>query len=644
MKKNLGGIIKRLVVIACILALIVPCRSQIVSSKQMDMQKSGSIRFVEKELEAVATLPQPSEREQLAANELVSYLFKITGKRLPLINISDSKVPDGVIAIGELGISSGLISRHEVDSVANDGFVIKINGKKGAICGWRDLGTVYGVYELLKYLGVKFYAQECEIIPRDSNLLISKVECSKKPGFEMRGIFKLDVYYHGYKPSLKLGFTPNDDFGYHGDLRAPGERNPSHTASFLVPYHRYGKEHPEYFALQKNGQRYKPGDGPPGHLCLSNPSMRKVSSERLLYLVEQQKDRSFFVVSQGDGGSECWCQCGSCKALDAVPGDHMTDRLLDYVNYMARAVASKYPDKKIYTPAYTEATSRPPEKILPDPNVMVAYCPYPPSANCQSHGFDCPKNQQALEELKGWLKKCPNQIYVFDYPRGYKVWYEPYGSFYAMARKEKLYASLGVKGVYLCVVPENFHDLFMFVQGRLLWDPKVDVEPLVDDFMSAYYGAAAPAIRDYFNFMHHEIDSRQVHQMGEKSNPELVTPEFADKALEMFKKAQNAVQNDSIRLRRVEAEKFCVLWCDINQRNTKKNNLSISLDDYIQRFKEIVRIARNMEVMKLGGGSKDTSFKTWIQSIAPLSLQSEPWYYDPAIDVLMAQPENLFKL
>ena len=629
--------------IVCYLLLIMPGISQSVNKNRMDKKNIGNIRFSEKKLTAVAILPQAPERELFAANELISYLFKITGERLPLINISNSIVPEGVIAVGQLSVNSGLVSKHELDLVANDGFIVRVNESKGAICGWRDLGTVYGIYELLKQLGVKFYSQECEIIPPKADLLIPGLAISMKPHFDMRGIIMLDNYYHRLKPSLKLCYTPDDDIGYHGDLGGPGERIQGHTASFLMPYEKYGKEHPEYYALQKNGQRYKPGNGPSGHLCLSNPEMRKISSERLLYFIEKQKTRSYFIISQGDGFSEWWCQCDSCKALDAVPGDHMTDRLLDYVNYEAKIVASKYPGKKIITAAYTEATSRPPEKILPDPNVMVAYCPYIPSAMCQSHGLDCPKNQQALEELKGWAKKCPDQIYVFDYPRGYRVWYEPYGSFYAAVSKINLYSSIGIRGIIYCVVPENFRDLFMFVQGRLLWDPNVDVEPLVDDFMSAYYGAAAPAIRDYFNFMHHEIDSRQIHQMGEESNQELVTPEFAYKALEMFKKAQNAVQDDSIRLRRVEAEKFCVLWCDINQRNTEKNNLSVNLDDYIQRFKEMVRIARDMEVMKLGGGSKDTSFKTWVQSIAPLYLRFEPWYYDPAIEVLMAQPENLFK-
>jgi len=62
-----------------------------------------------------------------------------------------------VIAVGTFSNSVGLISQEEIDLVANDGYVIKINRKNSAVCGWRDLGTMYGAYELLNRLGVRFY-------------------------------------------------------------------------------------------------------------------------------------------------------------------------------------------------------------------------------------------------------------------------------------------------------------------------------------------------------------------------------------------------------------------------------------------------------------------------------------------------------
>lgn len=77
--------------------------------------------------------------------------------------------------------------------------------------------------------------------------------------------------------------------GYHGDLGVPGERNWVHSASYLMPNQKFGKEHLEFFALKKDGQRYK-GVGAPGHICMSNMKMRAVGAERLLSLVKQQEE------------------------------------------------------------------------------------------------------------------------------------------------------------------------------------------------------------------------------------------------------------------------------------------------------------------------------------------------------------------
>ena len=109
----------------------------------------------------------------------------------------------------------------------------------------------------------------------------------------------------------------------------------------------------------------------------------------------------------------------------------------------------------------------------------------------------------------------------------------------------------------------------------------------------------------------------------------------------MFKKAQRAVAKDSVSLKRVELEKFCLLWSDIDQRNTVKGNLATTLDEHILRFGETVRIGRDMKVIQLSRGK---AFQDWLRSVSPLWLQTIPWYYDPAVDVVIAHTENLFKL
>ena len=582
----------------------------------------------------VATGADPSDREERAADDLADYLAQISGKRLARAELTPDQVKPGVLAVGRLARDAGLITQQELDSVAMDGYVVRVVQGRVGISGWRDVGAAYGVYALLGKLGVKFYARRCEIVPSLPDLRIPECEMKAKPAYEWRGL----------NGNLKLGQSPRDDMGDPGEI---GERgNWVHSADFLVPYDKYSEEHPEYFALQKDGTRLRRDPKRHRfdvHLCLSNPDVRRISAERLLYLIEQQPDRVFFGVSQGDGSK--WCECENCKALDGVPGVEMTDRLLDYVNYIAREVAKKHPDKRILTLAYTFATSPPPRRVLPEPNVMVQFCPYPHQVNCQSHDFSCEQNQEGFAHLKGWIEKCPENMYIFDYPRGYQNYFEPFGSFYAMKSKLDFYAANGIRGIYYCGLPSTFHDLFVFVNSRLLWQPDADVEALIDEFMPAYYGPAAPAMREYFDYFHAQFAERNIHQMCEGPNPGVITPEVSRNGLALFAKAEAAAAGDETILRRIWSDKFCLLFADLNERNLENGLIADSEDEFAHRLAEFCRIARLMRRSRNIARYDSTAADVpdWLFRIARLHIEADPWHSDPLVDRLIAHPPATFR-
>jgi hypothetical protein len=579
---------------------------------------------------AVATAPNPSPREKLAADELAAYLFQITGQQLERTEIANARVPAGVIAVGPLAVESGLIAREELEAVARDGYIVRVKGGRVGICGWRDVGTVYGAYGLLGKLGVSFYAPGCEVVPKRADLVIPDCELRAEPHYEWRGL----------TGDMKLGQSPEDDMGDPGAIGEPGSW--VHSADFLVPFDKYSEEHPEYFALGKDGTRLRRDPKRHRfdvHLCLSNPEVRRISAERMLYLIKRQPDRMFFGVSQGDGFA--WCECDQCKALDGVPGEEMTDRLLEYANYIARAVAAEYPEKRILTLAYTFATSPPPRRVLPEPNVMVQFCPYPGRVDCQSHDLTCEQNARGLADLKGWLAKCPDSMYIFDYPCGYQNYYEPFGSFYAMKRKLDCYAENGIRGIYYCGVPTSFRDLFIFVQSRLLWEPKQDVEALIGEFMRAYYGPAAPHVREYFRYFHSEIERRNIHQMCEGPNPGFVTAEFSRKGLKLLAQAESAAAGDAAMLPRIWMEKFCLLFADVNERNLGNGKIADSQEAFARRLAELVRIAREQKIGSLARRDSAAAVPSdWIYRIAQLRISGDPWYRDPVFDRLIADPEK----
>lgn len=264
---------------------------------------AGSIRLGDQiEAVAVAVASGATPREQLAAQEIVDYLARISGKRLQRQEIADGHVPPGVIAVGRLAKDAGLVSQEELEAAARDGYVLKVAAGRAAVCGGRDLGTLSGVYGLLRQLGVKFYARDCEVVPAIPNLVLPEGTTQVRPRYDLLGFYSL-VPFFGLEPNVKLGHTPHDD---HGNIRGPHDNDPAgHTSDFLVPYKTYGKEHPEYFALMKDGQRLHPVPGKrfDVHLCLSNPEVRRISTQRLLGLIESQQERTYIPAPTAAGTS-----------------------------------------------------------------------------------------------------------------------------------------------------------------------------------------------------------------------------------------------------------------------------------------------------------------------------------------------------
>ena len=591
----------------------------------------GNVTFADgTPLARITVSPTASDRERFAANELADYIEAICACRVPVEQDAGGPAPTGTLVVGAAAVESGLVSTAELSALPLDGHVVRVRSGRGAVCGRRDLGTIYAAYALLKQMGVRFYAPGCERVPQRETLTVPDRDVRRAPLLEFRKVTQ----------SLKLGHTPADDLGNPGEF---GERgNLVHAAAYLVPYETYGEKRPELFALQKDGKRLHFEEGARRvdvHLCLSNPDVRRISAERMIALIEKQPDRMFFGISQGDGFA--WCQCEECKAQDTVPGKVMTDRLLDYVNAVARQVAERYPDKRLLTLAYTTATSPPPIRVKPEPNVMVQFCSYPGRVFCQSHDLTCEKNSGGQEDLKGWFRLCPDNMYIFDYPRGYKIYYEPFGSFYAMKRKMDLYLANGVRGIYYCGVPTNFQDLFIFVQSAMHWDRNVDVEALIDEFVQAYYHAAAPFIRQYFDFMHGEVERRGVHQMCEGANPGLATDEYVTRALAMFAAAEAAVAEDRTALYRVKAEKFCVLFADLNERNPANGQLAVGEAEFARRLAEFMELARLLR-RRVIGRREAGIVSDWLYRVCRVRTLLEPWYMDPLCRRLQDDPLGTF--
>ncbi len=254
-----------------------------------------------------------------------------------------------------------------------------------------------------------------------------------------------------------------------------------HTAGYLAPMATYRDTHPEFYA-QRGGNPI-PASTPTLQvgLCTCHSKLEDITIQNALAWIARQPKRRFFGITDGDQGR--W-NCPVCAASDPIP-DYYTDRNLQWVNAVARAIRHRHPDKRVFALAY-RGTVKPPLHTGLEPNVMVVYAPwYWTSRVSSAVGLEHPQNVTAMEELMAWNRLFPGQIGVYDYPGDWV---------YGTAKRLKLYAKHNIRWIYLNGLKNA---LSRWVASQLLWKPELDADQLVSEFMTASYGPAANTMYTY---------------------------------------------------------------------------------------------------------------------------------------------------
>src|SRR5262249_48686947 len=176
---------------------------------------------------------------------------------------------------------------------------------------------------------------------------------------------------------------------------------------------KYGKDHPDWFALQPDGSRDQSRNPDRARLCKSNPDLiAAIAKEKI---DELNRNPNLLGVSLGpnDGGRTPVCTCPKCEALEASKGrkihlvdfsgktprefEHvsLTDRMVYFWNAIAEQVVKVHPDKLLVVDAYSAYAAPPVERKL-HPNLVVRFAPL------GYHAEDYRK--EGLRDWEGWSK------------------------------------------------------------------------------------------------------------------------------------------------------------------------------------------------------------------------------------------------
>jgi hypothetical protein len=477
----------------------------------------------------------PSPAAKLGARILQDHLKQISDATLPVKKESDvsgsATVEQGWVLVGEgklaakLGFSSA--------SLGPGGMALQAKGNVLALFGTDERtptdpdGTRYAVVTFLEEkLGVRWLwpGDSGKVVPHRATITVGDFEQRFTPRLVQRRM--RDSHYNDrLEVGLKnLGFTAADykrqradtekttseSGGWFGWQKLGGSFNVSGGHAFGHLWEKYGKEHPDWFAMQPNGSRDQSRNGARSRLCKSNPGLIAAIAREKIEELNKNPKLAGVSLSPNDGGANTFCTCPKCEALDAPNGrkiklwdntsparcefEHvsLTDRMVSFWNAIAAQVARVHPNALFTVDAYSAYRSPPLLRTL-HPNLVVRFV--------NISYADETQRQQGLADWDEWAKAAKKIYFRPNLMLAGRRSGAPMIYAHKFAQDFRHLAAHGMWGTDFdsCMHNWSTQGLNYYVVARLHWNPDQDVDDLINDYCRAGFGPTAQSVRRYFD-------------------------------------------------------------------------------------------------------------------------------------------------
>ncbi|MFO1095211.1 MAG: DUF4838 domain-containing protein [Planctomycetaceae bacterium] len=457
--------------------------------------------------------------EKLAAHELRDFLEKISGQRLSIRTDYWIKAPPPgpFIAVGRSRFTEDIGTQD----LGAEQYVIDVTPQRLAIVGDRERqrGVLYGVYDVLEQLGVRWFRPEPwgEHVPQQQTIALPLGRrVANEPAYAYRS-----VVAGGFTRNAEATLDQSEAVSLWAlrqrlngpdpgsDPRHGGQRvlRFDHIYYQLIPVETYFDQHPEYFCLYKGERRRVSPDGPvrPDNptglqLCLSNPGLQELFAQRIIEQARGRNDLAETSYSVTPNDACPFCECDACREMDdpRQPAA-MSNRVCTFTNIVARKVAAAVPGARLSLNAYSAWTDPPTLVERMEPNVVI-HIALINGWSDYTKRLDDPEpnwNRTAAATFAKWQALGVREIYTYEYWSGYG-WPGPLPIARTIADRLQHYRALNIRGVYNETHPSwGPQGLEHYLCARLLWNPDLDVDQELESYYSGYYGPAATPMRAY---------------------------------------------------------------------------------------------------------------------------------------------------
>ena len=503
----------------------------------------------------VSDAATPSEK--FAAKEMQFYLHKISNIMLPIVRETEG-VHGNRIYIGFNREVAFLNPNLKIIANGKQNFKYLNVGGDIIIIGGLNNGTLYGVYSFLeREFSVRWLTKDYTDIPKKESWLFYSLDYFSSPAFEYRYIYSKSAFDVLWSLRNFNNGRPNTIKTEYGVIEANQNSFWSvHTFNRFVSPKKYFTTHPDFFSLI-NGKRE------PKQLCLTNEKVLELCVEGIKNVIKKYPQYQIYDLSQNDNVASC--QCLKCRLIKLKYGSE-SGLIIWFVNKVAHIIKKEYPDKMVGTLAY-QFSQRPPKRIKPDNNVAIRLSVI---NTCLIHDYlNCRYNKEAYADIKGW-SNITNNLYIWDYISSSRIYYAPIPNFESIKRRLLFYRDCGIKGVMFegnsSIDNGEFSDLRNYVITKLLWSPDLELDIIVNDFMTRYYKNVATYMKEYYLMTQKRatIEDNHLHFVMDHKNS-IYKENYLESAYQLLSLAGERAEDDVIRWR-VNAEKMSVAYmlCKVN--------------------------------------------------------------------------------
>lgn len=470
--------------------------------------------------------------------------------------------------------------------------------KKLDIWNHDHRGSLNAVYAFLHSLGVRWYmpGELGEILPRRKEIALPKVNRTVTPAFEVRSLSRPMICSNDVEDALwYLRLGANEQYG----ILHHGQRN-------LTEHPKQRASHPEYYVQLANGKR--DNKSRTANACLSSEGFFRetVAFARLMF---DHYDLPVVSVMPHDGFTHCQCdRCRHQVTLDRGPSGLSSDYVWSFVVRVANELKKTHPNNKVFCGAYS-SYRLPPLTIdkLPD-NVLVQITNGRPIRE-----LDDEIHESTAELRKQWRAKTRNPLSLtlnytpFTNRGAYRPQYWPHviargiAASHRDAWREDVWLSSDKGGLHH---PGMAH-LNPWIISRMWWDPRQDVDALLQEYYRLFYGPAAAEMQAFIEYCEAEYA-----RLGANAD-------VASRALALFDKAKATASPKSVYGQRIALVDEFLATLRRRARQIGKRRPE-GLPDYrvIDMAKDNWRDARN--TLKIDGKLDET---VWTQYHHPRPLR-----------------------